>query len=80
MWSPITKCFGARKFPNINHVDANNKKVLIEVIAGKVQGHKAPAPPKASWAAVEDNNVAIWNIRMDAGAKWDLPKAKRRHQ
>ena len=73
---PDYKMLWGTEIPNINHVDANNKKVLIEVIAGKVQGHKAPAPPKASWAAVEDNDVAIWNIRMDAGAQWDLPKAK----
>ena len=73
---PDFKMLWATDIPNIDHVDANNKRVLIEVIAGNIEGQQAPAPPEASWAANAENDVAIWNIRMEAGASWDLPKAK----
>lgn len=47
----------------------------VEVIAGKIDNVKASSPPPDSWAANEKNEVAIWNIKMNAGATWVLPKA-----
>ena len=49
--------------------------VSVEVIAGSVDGLRAPAPPPDSWAARTDTDLAIWLIRLDAGAQWDLPAA-----
>jgi quercetin 2,3-dioxygenase len=47
----------------------------VKVIAGNVDHVKAPDPAPNSWAADPDNEVAIWLIRMDAGASWSLPTA-----
>jgi quercetin 2,3-dioxygenase len=49
----------------------------VTVIAGALEGAGAPlAPPPDSWAARAESDMAIWTIRMDAGARWTLPPAK----
>ena len=49
--------------------------VSVDVIAGVLDGHVAPPAPPDSWASHERGDMAIWLIRMDAGASWDLPAA-----
>jgi quercetin 2,3-dioxygenase len=57
------------------HVDAQNKTTQIKVIAGKIENTVAPKPAPDSWAADSTHEVAIWIIRMEAGARWKLPVA-----
>lgn len=52
------------------------ENVRIEVIAGELYGVKALDPAPNSWAADPDNEVAIWTIRLAAGATFTLPPAK----
>lgn len=52
-----------------------DKDVEIIIIAGMIGGVKAPSPAPDSWAADPDNEVAVWRIRMQAGATWDIPPA-----
>lgn len=47
----------------------------VKLIAGNYKGIKAPAPAPDSWAADEGNEVAIWNIHIDANSTYILPKA-----
>ncbi len=47
--------------------------VSIDVIAGALGDHRAPQPPPDSWASRPDSHLAIWLIRLGAGAEWDLP-------
>jgi len=47
----------------------------IKVIAGTYRGVKANDPAPNSWAAKEDNEVAVWNIHIDANTAYKLPKA-----
>lgn len=75
MVEPHFKMLWADTIPKYIHKDNNGKKTEIEVIAGKLHQHQAPAPPPDSWAANPKNEVAIWNIQMSPGAKWELPKA-----
>jgi len=72
---PYFKMLWADTVPKYSHSDDAGKKTEIEIIAGKLEEHKAPSPPPDSWAAKEFNETAIWHIQMDAGAKWTLPKA-----
>ena len=72
---PHFKMLWGESIPKHTHKDGQNNKTLVEVIAGKIEMDKAPAPPPNSWASNKDNEVAIWNIRMEAGAEWTLPKA-----
>lgn len=48
----------------------------VMVVAGPLDGHRAPAPPPDSWAARSDSDVAIWTIKMAPGARWTLPPAR----
>jgi redox-sensitive bicupin YhaK (pirin superfamily) len=47
--------------------------VTVDVMAGSLDIHHAPAPPPDSWASRPDSHLAIWLIRVDPGASWDLP-------
>lgn len=72
---PNYKMLWGETIPEHIHVDANNKKTLVEIVAGKIENDIAPSPTPNSWAADPEHEVAIWNIQMDAGATWKLPKA-----
>ena len=75
MVEPHFKMLWRDVIPNHQHVDINNKKTNVEVIAGALFDKKAATPPPNSWAADEKNEVAVWNIKMEAGATFTLPKA-----
>jgi len=75
MVEPHFKMFWKETIPNYKHIDANGKQTTVEVIAGELEKHKAPAPPPNSWASDKANEVAVWNIKMQEGASWQLPKA-----
>ncbi|GMR01956.1 MAG: pirin family protein [Acidimicrobiia bacterium] len=49
--------------------------VSVDVIAGELEGRTAPAAPPDSWASSEHGDMAIWLVRMESGASWDLPAA-----
>ena len=56
--------------------DAQGKTTEVTVIAGALAGITPLSPPPHSWASRPDSDVAIWTIRMQAGATWTLPAAK----
>lgn len=75
MVEPHFKMLWRDSIPRFVHKSENKKTTTVEVIAGKIETTKAPSPPPDSWAADPKNEVMIWNIKMEAGAKWILPKA-----
>lgn len=75
MVDPHFKMLWADSIPVYKHKDGTGKETKVEVIAGKISESKAPAPPPNSWAADDSNEIAVWNIKMDAGAQWMLPRA-----
>jgi hypothetical protein len=75
MVEPHFKMFWKESINQLTHTDGNNKKTVVEVIAGELNGTTAPAPPPNSWAADKSNEVAAWNFAMEAGATFTLPKA-----
>lgn len=77
MVEPHFKMLWRDVIPNYEHTDAGGKKTRVEVIAGKLGEMKAASPPPNSWAAKEENEVAIWNIKMEPGAVWTLPAASK---
>ncbi|MEL7209066.1 MAG: pirin-like C-terminal cupin domain-containing protein, partial [Actinomycetota bacterium] len=48
----------------------------VTVIAGELDGHRAPEPPPHSWANRSEADIAIWHGQMAAGARWSLPPAR----
>ncbi len=61
--------------PVFKTTDENGKSTAIRVIAGKIENTLAPDPAPNSWAADPSHEVAIWTIKMEAGASWKLPTA-----
>ena len=72
---PHFKMLWREAMPFYRTTDSNNKHTTVEVIAGALNGTEASVPPPNSWAADKTNEVAIWNIKMEAGATFTLPKA-----
>lgn len=54
---------------------ASSPGVSVDVIAGSVDGHDAPAATPDSWASSEHGDMAIWLVRLEQGATWSLPAA-----
>jgi len=75
MVDPHFAMLWSETIPHYNYTDINGRQTNVEVIVGKISDKKAPTPPPNSWANDAKNEVAIWNIRMEAGATWKLPKA-----
>lgn len=75
MVEPHFKMLWAETIPHHLHKDARGKLTEVEIIAGKMGIEKAPLPPPNSWAYDPSHEVAIWNIRMEPGARFSLPKA-----
>jgi redox-sensitive bicupin YhaK (pirin superfamily) len=55
--------------------DDQGRTVEVTVIAGDLDGIEALTPPPSSWAAHPEADVAIWHLRLDPGATWELPPA-----
>ncbi len=64
-----------RDIPRVVHSDAQGRTTEVTVVAGQLNDKRAPSPPPKSWASRADSDVAIWTIRMQAGATWTLPAA-----
>ena len=62
--------------PRVRYTNPAGRLTEVTVIAGSIEGVAPPHPPPNSWAARLDRDVAIWHIRMDAGASWTLPGAE----
>lgn len=75
MVEPHFKMFWKENLGKYQSTDTKGKKTEVEVIAGKLGQVQAPAPPPNSWASDPKNEVAVWNIRLEAGAEWVLPPA-----
>ena len=77
MVEPHFEMLWRESIPNVVLKDRAAKEVKIEVIAGEIAGGRAPAPPPNSWAANPSNEVGIWNIKMESGSTFTLPKTSR---
>ncbi|NAY91175.1 pirin family protein [Muricauda sp. JGD-17] len=54
---------------------AIEENAQVKVIAGDYRGTQANDPAPNSWAAVPENEVAIWNIHVEGNTEFTLPKA-----
>lgn len=61
--------------PRITLTDAKGQATRVTLVAGELEGRRAPPPPPHSWASRPESDLAIWCIRMDAGAECTLPAA-----
>jgi len=63
------------EIPHYSTQDSQGKAIDIKVVAGKIEGVQAPDPTPDSWANDPHNEVAIWIIKLEAGATFELPVA-----
>eukprot|EP00471_Norrisiella_sphaerica_P002078 CAMPEP_0184483708 /NCGR_PEP_ID=MMETSP0113_2-20130426/5385_1 /TAXON_ID=91329 /ORGANISM="Norrisiella sphaerica, Strain BC52" /LENGTH=353 /DNA_ID=CAMNT_0026864271 /DNA_START=42 /DNA_END=1103 /DNA_ORIENTATION=+ len=61
---------------DVKKVTSKDQKTKITVWAGELEGQKALEPPKNSWAAYPENDVAVWHIEVLPGGTYTVPKAK----
>ncbi|MFZ9889126.1 MAG: pirin family protein, partial [Myxococcota bacterium] len=66
----------AHTIPEATFLDGAGRRTDVTIIAGSLDGHVPPAPPPHSWASHAEADVAIWAIRMEAGASWRMPPAR----
>jgi redox-sensitive bicupin YhaK (pirin superfamily) len=55
--------------------DSAGRSTELTVVAGKLGTLSPPAPPPKSWAARTESEIAIWTLKMAAGARFTLPAA-----
>jgi len=72
---PHFKMLWSEDIPVYKEIDENGKSVEVNVIAGKIGEITPPLPAPDSWAANLTNEVAVWTIKMEAGAQWMIPAA-----
>ncbi len=72
---PHYKMLWAEDIPTWREKDLNDREIAVTIIAGQLQDVKALTPAPDSWAEDADNEVAIWLIRLDADATWELPSS-----
>ncbi|MFC0875650.1 pirin family protein [Saccharicrinis sp. FJH2] len=71
---PYYTMFWAEDIPKVNLKDSKDKQIEINVIAGKINETNALKPSPDSWAADPENNVAVWLIKLDPEAEWQIPE------
>ena len=81
MVAPHFTMFWSEKIPRRVDTDANGKATEVCCVAGHLGAPDASqaltplAPPPDSWASSAQGDVAIWTLKMQAGARWTLPAA-----
>ena len=69
----------ADDIPRVVATDDAGRTTEVTVIAGRLgDADPRPAPPH-SWASRPDADVAIWHVRLEAGATWALPAGPTGH-
>jgi redox-sensitive bicupin YhaK (pirin superfamily) len=73
MVQPHFKMIWSESVPKFSAKDVLGNQSHIEVLVGKLNDNRSVTSPPNSWAADENNHVAIYNIHMEPNAEWTLP-------
>jgi quercetin 2,3-dioxygenase len=61
--------------PVLKFLDGDGFATNVTVIAGVLNGSKAPTPPPNSWASKPESDVSVLLIELEPNATWTIPKA-----
>jgi redox-sensitive bicupin YhaK (pirin superfamily) len=56
--------------------DDAGRETEIAVVAGELRGQRGPTPPPHSWASDPSSDLAVWTLRLQPGARFELPSAR----
>lgn len=73
---PHFKMLWKESIPVVIEKDDEGNSTFVDVVAGKYKDTNALDPTPDSWAADTNNEVAVWTMKVEAGAKWTLPAAE----
>jgi hypothetical protein len=73
--APYFSMFWRDRVPRHVARDAAGRATELTVIAGRIADATPQAPPPESWAKRPESEVAIWTLRMEPGARFELPRA-----
>jgi hypothetical protein len=73
MVDPYFTMLWREQIPRVQERDENGRSIELTISAGTYAEHTPPPPPPDSWASKVQSDLAIWSIRMQAGAQWTLP-------
>ena len=73
MVDPYFTMLWSEKIPRVTRTDAAGRITEVTVAAGQLDGQRPPPPPPNSWASQRDSDLAIWSIRMEPGARFEMP-------
>jgi len=62
--------------PTVIVKDPDGRATTVTMTAGSYEGRTPPAPPPSSWASKADSDIAIWQVKLEPGARWTLPPAR----
>lgn len=74
MVDPHFKMLWKEDIPIISHKDDSDLLTTIQLVAGKLNGVSSLSSTPNSWASHPKNAVGIYTVKMNANAKWTLPK------
>jgi redox-sensitive bicupin YhaK (pirin superfamily) len=75
MAAPHFTMFWSESIPTLREVDAAGRSTVVSCIAGRLADLQPLSPPPDSWASQAGADVAIWTLKLDAGARYTLPPA-----
>ena len=78
MADPHFTMLWSEDIPHRRMADADGRTTVVSCIAGRLSVGEAAEPlppPPDSWAAQPESDLAIWTLKMEAGARWTLPAA-----
>ncbi|WP_340111230.1 pirin family protein [Maribellus mangrovi] len=75
MVDPSYKMLWDENIPAPVFTDQNQRKTTVDVVAGSIGDVHAQECTPDSWAANPENEVAIWQVRMEENASWQIPAA-----
>jgi quercetin 2,3-dioxygenase len=79
MVDPYFTMLWANDVPTVRMVDELGRATEVLVVAGRLADVAPCAPPPNSWASHAEADVAIWQISIEAGGSWILPKTIGEH-
>jgi quercetin 2,3-dioxygenase len=74
--APYFSMFWSENIPRVRFGSSSGPQAEVTVIAGEIEGRRAPSPPPDSWAAEPEGDVAIWTLRLEPGSSLVLPPAR----